>query len=367
MVSPLPGESEYSPRSVLQVFLEEKQSQLAPKTVEFYEAKLRPFVTWCEDQFVLDVRRLDRQHVVRFLGHIRKGRRRISGNLRPLSNGSLKLHHQTLKTFFTYVGQTCSVADGWSNPLVGLKVKPSQAQTMAFSEDEIERMFEVVVGDNAMIRLRNQAILTVLLNSAVRVSELMAMNVNDVAEDGRVKVTGKGSKQRVVSVGTSGAEAIEAYLVARRERSGALWKIFDGGRLSADGLRGVFNRTEQSAPDTFADGFYPHRFRHTAITRMLRGGVPLRSVQRYAGHTSPTTTLRYAQAIDSVMDGHRPQIRCDGRWRAPYMPARYGAAVGRGRGMCQLRCGERSKGSGAVRGGEGGGTGVLVTVLGSWK
>ncbi|MFP6594332.1 MAG: site-specific integrase, partial [Dehalococcoidia bacterium] len=108
MVTPLPGEAEYSPRSVLQRFLEEKQSQLAPKTVEFYEAKLRPFVTWCESQFVSDIRRLDRQHAIKFLGHIRKGRMRRSGKVHPLSNGSLKLHHQTLKTFFNYVGQTSS-------------------------------------------------------------------------------------------------------------------------------------------------------------------------------------------------------------------------------------------------------------------
>jgi len=67
MVTPLPGEAEYSPRSVLQRFLEEKQSQLAPRTVEFYEAKLRPFVTWCDGQFLSDVRRLDREHSIQFL------------------------------------------------------------------------------------------------------------------------------------------------------------------------------------------------------------------------------------------------------------------------------------------------------------
>jgi|TARA_B100002003_G_C13953243_1_gene462100 integrase len=48
----------------------------------------------------------------------------------------------------------------------------------------------------------------------------------------------------------------------------------------------------------FPDGVYAHRFRHTAITRLLRVRVPLRSVQRYAGHSDPQTTLRYAQAID---------------------------------------------------------------------
>ena len=81
MASPLPGESEYRPRGVLQRFLEEKQSQLAPRTVEFYEAKLRSCAAWCESQFVSDVRRLDRQHAIKFLGHIRKGRRQRNGKV----------------------------------------------------------------------------------------------------------------------------------------------------------------------------------------------------------------------------------------------------------------------------------------------
>ena len=133
MASPLAGESEYSPKSVLQRFLDEKQSQLAPRTVGFYEDKLRPFVAWCESQYISDIRRLDRQHVVKFLAHIRKGRRRVGGRVLPLSNGSLKLHHQTLKTFLNYVRDTCDVSDAWTHPIDGIKVKPSQAQTMAYS------------------------------------------------------------------------------------------------------------------------------------------------------------------------------------------------------------------------------------------
>ena len=82
-------------------------------------------------------------------------------------------------------------------------------------------------------------------------------------------------------------------------RSGALWQTCEGSRLSMDGLRSFFARVEKNAPNVFTDGLYAHRFRHTAITRLLRARVPLRSVQRYAGHTDPQTTLRYAQAIDA--------------------------------------------------------------------
>ena len=202
--TPLPGDSDHGPSNVCQRFLDEKASQLAISTVQFYKEKLLPFISWCEWLPIEDIRTVNRTHVTEFLAFIRKGRRHVEGRRRPLSNGSLKLHHQTLKTFFTYVEETCAVGEAWRNPVEGIRVKASQAQTMAYSEAEISRMFDSV-GTNSgeLVGLRNRAILTILLNSGVRASELVAMNVSDVAEDGRVKVIGKGSKQRVTSVGSS--------------------------------------------------------------------------------------------------------------------------------------------------------------------
>lgn len=129
--------------------------------------------------------------------------------------------------------------------------------------------------------------LTVLLNSAVRASELLGMNVSDIGAEGRIKVTGKGSKQRVVTLGESGQQAVDAYLDQRGDKLGALWQTFEGQRLTKDGLRSLLVRIESKHPEAFTDGLYAHRFRHTAITRLLRARVPLRSVQRYAGHSDP--------------------------------------------------------------------------------
>ncbi|NQW21399.1 MAG: tyrosine-type recombinase/integrase [Chloroflexi bacterium] len=288
-----------SPSSVYRRFISEKRSQLAELTAKFYEAKLAPFTVWCE-QFPLPiVSEIGREHISEFLAHIRAGRRARTGGVKPLSNGALKLHHQTLKTFFNYVGETCDVPETWKNPVDGIKVKGSQSQTLEYSDTEIQRMFEVIESNtDKLLSLRNSAMLTVLLNSAVRASELLAMNVVDIGQDGRTKVTGKGSKQRLVTIGQSGQVAVTDYPRIRGNHSGALWQTFDGNRLTSDGLRGVFNRIADTDPDVFTDGLYAHRFRHTAITRLLRARVPLRSVQRYAGHSDPQTTLRYAQAID---------------------------------------------------------------------
>ena len=288
-----------SPSTVYRYFIAEKRSQLAELTAKFYEAKLAPFMVWCEQASLPVVSEIKRQHVSEFLAHIRSGRRARTDGVKSLSNGALKLHHQTLKTFFNYVGEICDVPDTWKNPVDGIKVKGSQSQTLEYSDTEIQRMFEVVESNNdKLLSLRNSAMLTVLLNSAVRASELLAMNFRDIGQNGRIKVTGKGSKQRLVTIGQTGHVAVTDYLKTRGNQSGALWQTYDGSRLTSDGLRGVFNRIADVDPDVFTDGLYAHRFRHTAITRLLRARVPLRSVQRYAGHSDPQTTLRYAQAID---------------------------------------------------------------------
>lgn len=288
-----------TPAAIYRQFITEKQSQLAPLTIKFYEAKLRPFALWSEQYPIPDVRDTSRSHIAEFISLIRRGRRSRPNGIKQLSDGAVKLHHQTMKTFFNYVGETCDVPIGWKNPVDGIKVRGSQAQTLEFSDAEIQRMFEIIDSNlDDLLSLRNRAILTTLLNSAVRASELLAMNVAGIASDGRIKVTGKGSKQRIVTIGDSGLKAVKTYLGRRSIQQGALWQTHEGDRLTTNGLRGMFDRIELTDPHAFTDGLYAHRFRHTAITRLLRARVPLRSVQRYAGHSNPQTTLRYAQAID---------------------------------------------------------------------
>jgi len=295
--APAKGLSEHHPAELLRQFTEERSSHLAASTVQFYRGKLVPFVMWCEKRQISDVRVVQRADVSAFLSYVRKGRSQPS---RPLNAGGIKLYHQTLKTYFSYVGETCDIPDTWKNPVNAIKVKGSQAQTLEYSDSEIERMFQTVdSGSDELLRLRNRAMLTVLLNSAVRASELLSMNVNDIGDKGRVMVTGKGSKQRVVTIGESGLSAVNSYLDKRGNKSGALWQTYEGQRLTRDGMRSLFARIESKHSEAFTDGLYAHRFRHTAITRLLRDRVPLRSVQRYAGHSDPQTTLRYAQAIDA--------------------------------------------------------------------
>ena len=146
LATPVVTSHDHAPGTLYHRFIFEKRSQLAPLTAKFYEAKLAPFVLWCEQYRITDIARADRATVIEFLASIRAGRRKLSnGNVKALNNGALKLHHQCLKTFFNWVGETISMPDGWRSPLEAIRVKPSQTETMAYGEAEIRRIFEIDV------------------------------------------------------------------------------------------------------------------------------------------------------------------------------------------------------------------------------
>lgn len=200
---------------------------------------------------------------------------------------------------FNFVEQTRDVPKRWTNPVSQIQVKAGNAQRTAFSESEIELIFEAIEGrQDLILRQRDKAIAVVLLNSAMRASELLSMKVADFSSDGRITIVGKGGTRRTVALGRSGVDAVERYLELRNGQTTFIWLNLDGSPMTQSALKQSMRRVSRDVP-SIDDGVFTHRFRHTAITRLLRGGVPLRAVQLYAGHSNPHTTLRYASAIDS--------------------------------------------------------------------
>lgn len=292
LATPMVSGGDKHPTTVYKAFMAERASFVSVETIRYYKEKLEPFVLWCEKRDIADITLVRRSVIGEFLTFIRKGRR---GH--PLSNGALKLHHQTLKTLFNYAGEICGVSGAWTNPVSQIKVKQGDAQRTAFTDEEISAIYKAI-GSQAdrVLMLRNRAIAIVLLNSALRASELLSMKVDDFDSIGGLSVNGKGGKRRSITIGKSGVKAVKAYLKARRRRDKTLWLTHTGDPLTKAGLRQMMLTIKSRS--SVAEGVYAHRFRHTAVTKLLKAGVPLRSVQLYAGHSDPQTTLRYAQAID---------------------------------------------------------------------
>jgi integrase/recombinase XerC len=157
--------------------------------------------------------------------------------------------------------------------------------------------------DGDPLHLRDSAMLELLYASAIRVSELCGLDVDDLDLDrATVRVMGKGSKERVVPFGQPARRAVEAYLVrgrtplaARASGPGApgsaLLRGARGGRITPRAVYDVVVREFGPVMGTGAVG--PHALRHSAATHLLDGGADLRAVQEMLGHASLGTTQIY--------------------------------------------------------------------------
>jgi len=153
-------------------------------------------------------------------------------------------------------------------------------------------------GEGDPAALRDVAIIELLYASAVRVSELVGLDVDDVDGAARtLRVLGKGAKERIVPYGGPAARALDDYLERARpvlagEASGAALLL--GARGKRLGTRAVYElvaRELSELPGTGPAG--PHALRHTAATHLLDGGADLRIVQELLGHASLATTQLY--------------------------------------------------------------------------
>jgi len=146
------------------------------------------------------------------------------------------------------------------------------------------------------LTLRDLAIVELLYASALRVSEITGLDLGDV-DLGRltVRVTGKGSKQRVVPFGVPAKNAIVGWVAAREtvleKPSAALFLGSRGGRLGSRTVYALVSSLLAGVPGTGPSG--PHALRHTAATHLLDGGADLRAVQELLGHASLGTTQIY--------------------------------------------------------------------------
>jgi integrase/recombinase XerD len=174
---------------------------------------------------------------------------------------------------------------------------------------------------------RDRAILEVLYGTGVRVSELVGLSLGDVdLVAARMRVFGKGSKERVVPVGRHAAAALEAWFAdpgrpalvpvqwRRRGDADAVFLNARGGRLTRQGAWGVVARHGDAVG--LGDRLTPHVLRHSCATHMVDHGADLRVVQELLGHASVSTTQVYTlvstERLWAVYDAAHPRARAGG-------------------------------------------------------
>ena len=181
---------------------------------------------------------------------------------------------------------------------------PPRRLPKAITIDEVERLLEAAgsTGDPDPRALRDRALLEFLYSTGARISEVTGLDVDDLdhlAADPAVKLSGKGGKQRYVPVGRYAVAALDAYLVrgrpalagaAGRKSSPAVFLNARGGRLTRQGAWGILRDAAARGGST---GVSPHTLRHSFATHLLDGGADIRVVQELLGHASVTTTQVY--------------------------------------------------------------------------
>lgn len=196
-----------------------------------------------------------------------------------------------IKSFYKYL--TVRTKQLTENPVQDLefpKIRKSLPKYLTLEESS--RLLQSVQGPNAR---RDFAILMVFLNCGIRRAELVGLNLTDIYDD-RIRVVGKGNKERIVYMGSACKRAIDDYLVERKQiilsDNRALFGSRDKNRISESAVHRLVKK-HMLAAGLDATQFSAHKLRHTAATLMLSNGVDVKTVQEVLGHENLNTTQIY--------------------------------------------------------------------------
>lgn len=199
-----------------------------------------------------------------------------------------------------------------SNPFYyfRLNIRESQQLPKVIKSTEIRKLFETLYrysGDLTIQRARNQAILELLIATGIRVSELCQLNISDLSFDDRtLKVTGKGSKERIIQLENQNTLAsLTTYIEFIQKNSmdsngeNALFLNRFGKRISDRCVRYMIDDLAKEAG--LNRKITPHMFRHTFASILLENDIDIRFIQQLLGHSSIRTTERYTHVASSKL------------------------------------------------------------------
>ena len=294
---------------VAKSFLDHLQIEraLSANSIAAYRSDLSKFEIFLNVNS-LDLASVSEEDIVKFEVHQKSA---------GLSLASVNRSTSALKTFYKYLAREHSILD----PTTGvtsneLARKLPKALTVA----EIVSLIDSSDRNSNLMALRDRAILEILYGTGARVSEIVGINTGDFgkttlegAEIVTLKLRGKGSKERMVPLGSFAKLALDNYLVRLRPQlvakskesrsNSALFLNSRGTRLSRQSAWQVVIAAAEAC--NLSGKVSPHVFRHSYATHLLDGGADIRVVQELLGHSSVTTTQIYTLiTIDKVREAY---------------------------------------------------------------
>lgn len=265
----------------IDLFLENLRSKgRSENTITNYAVDLCQFVAYLNKQQIMEVEQITGDVIRGFL-------REVMGYGFAKTSASRKL--SAARSFVKWLCRSSLLDYDPGEELKGPKLPTSLPRALSYEDTEVLLTAGPKSGENF---LRDKLLLELMYGSGLRVSELIGLNLEDIAFSDRIlRIRGKGGKERIVPFGEPVRKLIEEWITLRPAAEGPLFaseKVAE--RLT---VRTVHRVVQRAAARAGLYGISPHTLRHCFATHMLERGAPLRVVQEMLGHESIATTQKY--------------------------------------------------------------------------
>jgi len=276
-----------------------KAEDKSPKTVVWYSANLKSFHNYLKSRHLpdnldtIDIKVL-RQYVLYLLKKNKyHGHPITPEKAEPLSAATVHGHVRTLRAFFSWL-----VAEGFIEISPAKNLKPPKVYRKVIStlsDEEIRAILGVLTPVNSSVA-RNQTIIMLLLDTGLRMGELINLKMDDVhMNEGLLKVMGKGKKERIVPMGSNAQRALQRYLFRYRPKPlhPGIDNVFLsvlGKPLTENSVKLIFSRLAKKSGVT---RLHAHLCRHTFATRFLINGGDVFTLQQILGHSTLEMVSHY--------------------------------------------------------------------------
>ena len=262
------------------------QKGLSPNTVDSYISDLKKLSRYLQDD------EISQQSIENYFLDISDFN---------YSTSTKKRFYSSIKNFLKYLDEEENILQ---IKLSELRLKSIRKLPEVLSVEDIEKMINAYKHDD-FLNSRNKTIIDVLYSTGCRVSELCNINLSDLdLVDNSLKLKGKGSKQRIVPIGSELKLNLLKYLKIRENfvnsKGEPLFLTKSRNNLDRTAVFRIIKSTALKA--SLDTNIHPHTLRHSAATHMLEGGCDLRTVQEFLGHSSVSTTQIYTKVTKEFLE-----------------------------------------------------------------
>lgn len=282
------------------------EKNLSENSIQSYRNDLSKLLDFAESEKVNDLNEIDFPLIRKFFEIQKK---------EGVSSGTTARYRSSLKGFFKYLSKNQYIEKNPVDKLASTKISRKLPSYLTFNE--IELILDKINHADIPLGLRDKAMLEIAYSCGLRVSELINLKISDLFFNEEViRVIGKGSKQRLVPIGTSAINWVTEYLKFSRpilenkiKSASIVFLNKRGTKLSRMGIWKILDKYAKEAGIT--KDVHPHVLRHSFATHLIEGGADLRAVQEMLGHSDISTTQIYTHIdrdyIKEVHRNHHPR------------------------------------------------------------